>query len=159
MSAAVLSNGSSVFKAMLKPRFREGHELATATSAVEIPLPDDDACAMIIICQVMHLRNDLVHKAGKMSAAMVLRVAELSDKYDCTVALEPTVRLRLETCLDIFSTAELQDLLTTAHHFGNGIAFAKIGRSLLIKTSWTQYSSWRLHANDAAPLHKLFGTI
>ena len=160
MSAAILSNASSVFKAMLKPRFKEGSALAVTTNAVEIPLPDDNARAMTIICQVMHLRNDLVHEVANDSTAMVLRVAELSDKYDCTIALEPTVRHWLACSVKVLSTTERQDLLTAAYYFGNGVAFADIGRSLLVDTSRSQYHLSRVgHSNNAAPLHKLFGTV
>ncbi|KAK5132808.1 hypothetical protein LTR08_008609 [Meristemomyces frigidus] len=157
VSAAVLSNASSVFKAMLRPQFKEGLALASASSAVEIPLPADDGEAMKIMCQVIHLRNDVVPKAGLVSAAVILGVAELGDKYDCIVALEPTARHWLAFGGKWKSFAERRDLLTAAYHFGDGVAFADIGRSLITNTS---RSDWESQACDAAaPLHKVFGLL
>lgn len=46
VSAAIQSEASKVFQALLSPRFKEGTGLA-ADATVEIPLPDDDADTMV----------------------------------------------------------------------------------------------------------------
>lgn len=53
----ILSYRSTVFKKMLSPNFKEGHQLA-ALSRVQIPLPDDDVDLLIIMCKILHLRPD-----------------------------------------------------------------------------------------------------
>ncbi|OCL09897.1 hypothetical protein AOQ84DRAFT_375415 [Glonium stellatum] len=57
--ALILKNASKVFNAMFGPHFREGQGLGGACSK-EIPLPDDDADALKLICSVIHSRNDMV---------------------------------------------------------------------------------------------------
>ena len=69
--------------------FKEGHQLATATTnAVEIPFPEDDPVAMVILCQILHLRNEEV--PNDLTINQLLHVALLVDKYDCAKPVKPS---------------------------------------------------------------------
>lgn len=88
VSSHSLMQGSPVFKAMLGPRFKEGNALATAKSAIEIPLLDDDTDAMTIVCSVLHLAYGKV--PDTLELEKLLKVAALVDKYDCAMAFRPS---------------------------------------------------------------------
>lgn len=88
VSSAIMSYNSPVFKAMLSKRFKEGYELAS-TAAVEIPLPDDNPEMMQVLCKILHHRHDSVPQ--KLGAPDILALAELCDKYNCAVAVKPSV--------------------------------------------------------------------
>ncbi|KAK4245502.1 hypothetical protein C7999DRAFT_16311 [Corynascus novoguineensis] len=83
---------SPVLKAMLRPNFEEGQQLAKTGSA-EIALPEDDAEAMEIILNVIHGRNDQVRDT--LSPNELLQIAIASDKYDCCVSLAFAIRIWL----------------------------------------------------------------
>lgn len=73
---------------MLRPIFAEGKQLS-AKGAVEISLPEDDAAAMIIICNILHLRHKEIPQ--KPPVDQIYQVAVLADKYNCSAALKTTV--------------------------------------------------------------------
>lgn len=83
-----MSYSSSVFRVMLSSGFKEANELASSAKA-EISLPEDDPEMMPILCQILHHRHDTVPHA--LEASQILTLAELSDKYDCAVAVKPSV--------------------------------------------------------------------
>ncbi|KAE9990477.1 hypothetical protein EG327_001379 [Venturia inaequalis] len=72
--------------------FNEGRQLAE-NSAVdqryELPLPDDDATAMSILCKIFHMRHEDVPRPGKIQDSVLYNVAVLSEKYDCVAAIKP----------------------------------------------------------------------
>ncbi|RDI88453.1 hypothetical protein Vi05172_g945 [Venturia inaequalis] len=92
VSSKVLTVASKVFKAMLSRSFNEGRQLAE-NSAVdqryELPLPDDDATAMSILCKIFHMRHEDVPRPGKIQDSVLYNVAVLSEKYDCVAAIKP----------------------------------------------------------------------
>ncbi|KAL2192952.1 hypothetical protein P885DRAFT_64422 [Corynascus similis CBS 632.67] len=87
-----VKTASPVLKAMLRPNFEEGQQLAKTGSA-EIALPEDDAEAMEIILNVIHGRNDQVRDT--LSPNELLQVAITSDKYDCCAPLTFAIRIWL----------------------------------------------------------------
>lgn len=97
VSSVILSNGSSTFRAMLSPRFKEGQELASASTPVEVSLPDDDAQAMTLLCQILHLRNRSM--GMPLAPNMLLRLVVLADKYDCTEAIMWAVNISTNSAL------------------------------------------------------------
>ncbi|TKA59756.1 hypothetical protein B0A55_11950, partial [Friedmanniomyces simplex] len=124
--SAALSLGSPVFKAMLSPRYTEGQALASA-SPVELPLPDDGSEAMTVLCNVLHHRN-----AGLTpSVELQVEVAVLSDKYDCTEALQPTARCWLSQNMSTSSINHNRHLMTAAYYFRDNEAFGRHGRWLI----------------------------
>jgi hypothetical protein len=59
VSSKVLTLSSSVFAAMLSPRFSEGRALATLStgSTTTISLPDDDVEAILWLCEALHFKK------------------------------------------------------------------------------------------------------
>lgn len=88
VSSHVLRLSSSVFDRMLAHNMKEGIGL-TSKDHVTIPLPDDDAEAMTVICNIVHHRNALV--PTEIDANFLHDIAVLLDKYFLSEALKPTV--------------------------------------------------------------------
>ena len=84
VSSDTLQNTSTVFKALLGPRFMEGQRLSSIQS-LEIDLPDDAGVIMVIICQAIHFRKPFLPE--NLRPDLVLEIATLSDKYDFGKAL------------------------------------------------------------------------
>ena len=77
---------SPVFKAMLqRSTFKEGTKLSSA-GKVEVPLPDDNPTAFIIVLDVIHGRNKRVPR--KMDLEMLARISVIVDKYQMAEAVE-----------------------------------------------------------------------
>ena len=125
----ILKNVSTVFNAMFGPHFKEGQGLGGAYPK-EIPLPEDSADALELICCVIHSRNDAVPHS--LSPSEVLRVAIAADKYDCAVGL----KFAGESWLihnDVKNTVELGRLMTAAYIFDSAHAFWKITLKLIFR--------------------------
>lgn len=81
-SRTVLTILSPVFKAMLTGGFRE----AVATNS-QIPLPDDDPDALLLLLRIAHLKfKDLPHT---LSFRALYKLAVVCDKYDAAGAVRP----------------------------------------------------------------------
>jgi hypothetical protein len=94
----VMANASSVFRCMLQPnRFAEGHGRSQAEPFV-IPLEEDDASAMTILCDIFHLRSKKV-PIKDMTSDTMADLATLVDKYDCAAAIQPWPKLWLNQVL------------------------------------------------------------
>ncbi|KAK5734979.1 hypothetical protein LTR17_008468 [Elasticomyces elasticus] len=89
VSSHILSFGSPVFRALLSGRFKEAITLAT-TSTVVIPLPEDDPHHMTVLCNILHMRHDQEPYSIR-SPATLADFATLCDKYDCLLAVKPTL--------------------------------------------------------------------
>jgi hypothetical protein len=95
----VMANASPVFRQMLQPNgFAEGQDISKTGSLV-VPLPDDDASAMTILCDIFHLRSDKIPIKDVTSNTMA-DIATLVDKYDCAAAIQPWPKLWLTQLLD-----------------------------------------------------------
>ena len=85
VSSETLAHASPVFKAMLRPGFREGDLLqAGSTEPVSIDLSEDNSHAMMTICSILH------KKAKKVKISNVIQleaIAMMADKYDFGEAL------------------------------------------------------------------------
>ncbi|KAK5734975.1 hypothetical protein LTR17_008464 [Elasticomyces elasticus] len=103
VSSAVLRLGSTVFKSLLGPNFKEGNTLAECATVV-IPLPEDDPKDMQTLCQILHLRYDQI--SDTPSANEIHTLAILCDKYGCARAVRPCVELWVLNGLPL---ASLQD--------------------------------------------------
>ncbi len=86
---------SKVFGAMLGPHFREG-TAASGTQPKEILLPEDDAEAMTVLCQVIHHKYHDIPYCLKPQA--VLEAARAADKYDCLALLKHAKTRWLDPC-------------------------------------------------------------
>ena len=87
VSKTVLALASPVWKAMFDRR-----QWAEST-ATEIPFPDDDAEAMLIVLRIAHLRfAELPLKSG-LSLEDLLHLAVICDKYDVVQLVRPFLNL------------------------------------------------------------------
>lgn len=89
VSSKVLSVASAVFKAMFGPHFVEGSDLNGAGPR-RVPLPEDDAGAMTILCNMLHHRSENV--PTEPAPSDLEKLAVVCDKYDCTRVFAPWVR-------------------------------------------------------------------
>ncbi|KAE8450346.1 hypothetical protein EG329_006420 [Mollisiaceae sp. DMI_Dod_QoI] len=125
----ILKNASKVFSAMLGPHFSEGQTLLQPnTPVISIPLPEDDFDSMVIICNILHGRNETFIEPLK--PIQILNVAIAADKWDCGVPLAWAIKdwMISERYTDV---KELWRLMLAAYLFGEAAAFAKITKALL----------------------------
>ncbi|PGH31789.1 hypothetical protein GX50_05455 [[Emmonsia] crescens] len=76
---------SSVFRAMLQRKFSESNALHK-TGSVEIPLPDDDPDAFLILLNIIH--GHMRKVPTELDIVTYTQVAVLADKYDVHEAVE-----------------------------------------------------------------------
>lgn len=80
VSSHVMSFASPVLQAMLNGGFAEG-QARSADVPREIPLPDDDLNAMLLICRIAHLKNSDL--PDELSVDSFAELATICDKYQC----------------------------------------------------------------------------
>jgi hypothetical protein len=122
-----LKMASKVFSAMLGPHFREGQGL-NGFLPREIVIPDDDAEVITTISNVIHHRNDLVPDV--LSPKEVVKLAIITDKYDCAITLKHAMAKWLEL-RDVKHPQELLCLMAAAYLFNNAKAFEETTRELI----------------------------
>jgi len=82
----VMSNASPVFHKMLLPdRFAEGYNISH-NGFLELALQDDQAESMRVLCNIFHLRTNLIPKK-QITSTIMADMATLVDKYDCATAV------------------------------------------------------------------------
>jgi hypothetical protein len=89
VSSKVLSLASPVFRVMIGGKFKEGVELAEKTASSEtydLPLPEDDAEATIVLCKILHFNIKDVPE--KPTTVCLEKLAYLCDKYQCINAMK-----------------------------------------------------------------------
>lgn len=119
---------SRVFSVMFRPDWKEGQDLLDRDGPTELPLPEDNAAALKIICCIIHHRNREIPQT--LAAGDILAVAVTADKYDCLHAL----RFASESWLRP-STGESSNLMlltAAAYLFQNAQAFKEITRALIL---------------------------
>jgi hypothetical protein len=79
VSSKHLKLASRVFKYMLQVGFREGHSLKSKEST-ELPFPEDDAPAMLILLNLIH--GKLREVPRTIDLPMLTEIAVLVDKYE-----------------------------------------------------------------------------
>ncbi|KAK0515883.1 hypothetical protein JMJ35_001917 [Cladonia borealis] len=135
-SSKVLSLASPVFDKMLGPHFAEGQALLkkdspekSAESPTEITLPDDDPEAMILFCDTIHFRK---HATSDIAIPLLAKVASLSEKYDCSLALGSVSEVWLSN-LEVTKEGEgcFAKMLWFSYALGNHRAFARISRKMI----------------------------
>lgn len=107
VSSKVLSLASPVFRVMIGGRFKESVELAekkTSSETYNLPLPEDDADATIILCRILHFSiNDVPEKP---TTVCLERLAYLCDKYQCISAMKYCGGLWLRNWLLVFDNED-----------------------------------------------------
>ena len=147
----MLSRGSRVFKSMLGPHFKEGQELARA-STLELPLPDDDAGDVATICYAMHVQTNMM--STQLDADAIVKLARLADKYDCTEATKYYASHMISKHLRKLTNPYVRSqLLVAAFYFQLEDLVHTIAKDMILKNGGVIYC----HFDDLADtLVKLF---
>ncbi|KAF2495477.1 hypothetical protein BU16DRAFT_390775 [Lophium mytilinum] len=127
--STVLKNASKYFNAMFGPHFSEGQDLRVARPK-EVPMPEDDANVLEILCNIIHHRNDAVPET--LSGTEVFDVAVAADKFDCVVAIKHASTLWLNP-REIQDVIELGHLMATAYILDNAQAFSEITLAMMLR--------------------------
>jgi len=123
-----LKAASKPFSAMFGPDWKEGHDTLDLDAPVELPLPEDNASALKLICAIIHHRNKKVPQS--LAAGDVLGVAVIADKYDCVHALKFASGSWLRPGKN--KAGDLMLLTAAAYLFQNAQAFNEITRALIL---------------------------
>lgn len=113
-------------------RFREGHALATASSA-EVALPDDDAPSVGILCGIMHMRYDLVPQT--LSTIDILNLALVCDKYACAMVVKPSVEVWVERELKTAGDQVRAQLMKAACLLRNTASIHRVGVQMVMRST------------------------
>ncbi|OCK73464.1 hypothetical protein K432DRAFT_430580 [Lepidopterella palustris CBS 459.81] len=90
VNSKILSLASAPLKALLEGKFKEGRELYAAASrseCYELPLPDDDADAVELLCNILHCRAAFIPDAETVTVSILYGLALICDKYICYSAV------------------------------------------------------------------------
>jgi len=126
-----LMAASRPFTAMLGPEWKEGHDMLGRDGPAEVPLPDDNAAALNLICAIIHHRNKKVPQT--LAAGDVLKIAVTADKYQCVDALRFASGNWLRPCKK--EAGDLMLLTAAACLFQNAPAFKEITRAIILNYS------------------------
>ena len=149
VSSKVLSVASTVFKALLGPKFSEGQALSSQLPG-RVALPDDDTEAMEAICNVLHHRYYFSIPDPK--ARFMVEVAVASDKYDCTKAVSQWASAQLRGPIRIAASSPDQgQLLVASYTLHDREGFMEM-------TKYLCYTPWHLTHVDifASSPHGIF---
>ncbi|KAK4956326.1 hypothetical protein LTR10_005848 [Elasticomyces elasticus] len=86
VSSHILTRATSVFAALLGPKFSEGSATRDPLSPAEISLPEDDGAAMYNVCQLLH-GNTIATLDYAAESEQLYKLAVVVDKYGCTERL------------------------------------------------------------------------
>ncbi len=115
---------------MFNSQFKEGLSNYPASGKPLIPLPDDNAEAFIVLCNVIHFRTDEVPK--KLALTCLHDLAIICDKYNCTSALAPWSAMWLQAKIESFAAKDLNKLLFAAYVLDIPDAFSRISWEILL---------------------------
>lgn len=114
VSSKVLSLVSPVFAAMFKPQFKEGIQSHSSSNGPsKIPLPEDDAKAFTLLCNVIHYRVEEI--PGKPDIPCIENLAIICNKYGCIRALAHSGALWLRALSKDAPYKDLSKLLLVAY--------------------------------------------
>lgn len=139
-----MKRASPVFKSMLSSRFEEGSNL-NQHGTVEVPLREDNPEIMVLICKILHHRNDLIPEHLEVQTALGISV--LSDKDDFAAALKGIAMHWLAAGLHEISSSDESDkktapwhrdlirshLLIAAYYFRLETLFERVARDLFMQ--------------------------
>jgi hypothetical protein len=123
-----LKAASKPFSAMFGPDWKEGHNILGRDGPVELPMPEDNAATLKLICAIIHHRNKKVPET--LAAGDVLGVAVTADKYDCVDALKFATGNWLRPSKN--EAGNLMFLTAAAYLFQNAQAFKEITRAMIL---------------------------
>ena len=117
---------------MLSPHFKEGSTLF-AQSKVSISLPEDDPDAMVILCKALHMRFDM--RAEEISAATLLKIGVVADKYDCSLGLGVLPHYWNNQQMPTATDKTRSQLFVASYLLKEPEMFQRLGHDLQMKTS------------------------
>jgi hypothetical protein len=131
VASCCLALASPVFNKMLDSQFREGVDnRSTPGRPFLIPLPEDDADALTLLCNVIHHRMDDVARSPSLTCLKSLAI--VCDKYDCASVFAAWGELWLRTHIESSTGAKnLNDLLFVAYVLDLPEAFERISWEIL----------------------------
>ncbi|SPJ83766.1 uncharacterized protein FTOL_10282 [Fusarium torulosum] len=124
----LLMAASKVFSTMLGPDWKEGGDIRHHDGPFELPLPEDNAAALQVVCSIIHYQNDKIPRT--LPAGDILAVAVVADKYDCVDVVKFASESWLRT-----SGHEPDDLMlltAAAYILRSSTAFNNITRTLIL---------------------------
>ena len=130
VSSKILSLASPVLRKMFHSGFKEAMELRDVPSQSVIDLPDDDADALLVICNALH---HLIAAVPEMLPIETLvKMSMLSDKYDKGASLRgwssTWVKKSMESTSDLTT---LEELLYAAYSLDAAESFFEVSRKMI----------------------------
>jgi hypothetical protein len=122
---------SSVFKAMLENQYQEGQTLARQ-GKVEIPLPDDDPDALIILLYIIHGRTRMIPR--RVDLPLLIKLSILVDKYQMHEVVEVFSEIWMEALKNDVPrvlTADTVPWLCISWVFRNDAVFKQVTEQLI----------------------------
>ncbi|KAF9700858.1 hypothetical protein EKO04_000268 [Ascochyta lentis] len=149
VSSVLLSYMSPVFAVMFDGRFVEGQALSPTSPRV-VPLPEDDADLMAIVCKIIHAQSaDL---SVTMTPTQLADIAMLCHKYDCVEAVRAWTLIWVANILKGPMTADFEKSLTAAYLFDMAPEFQQLSRNLIRDRSGLLSISAMSNGGDFPPL-------
>ncbi|MCJ1432887.1 hypothetical protein MMC27_002245 [Xylographa pallens] len=135
VSSKILSMASRVFAAMFSSRFKEGLQNATPGIISTVSLPEDDAIAFEIICDVIHYRHKLIPTDPSLN--QLVNIAIIADKYELYEALYAYSVVWLQSGIKncngkIHEVADWNKLLLAAYILDTPGEFARISWEIIL---------------------------
>lgn len=152
----IMINASPVFEAMLKPgNYAEGVSLIR-DKHLELPLPDDNAEAMTVLCNILHLQPRKV-PTTTITPDQLDNIATLVDKYDFTRAIQPWSKIwfqqeHIQSELNKVDNLQVDTLPKWVHiccHLGYSRHFEIFTSALTTRASLDDFTQSSFAANFA----------
>ncbi|KAK4494030.1 hypothetical protein PRZ48_015216 [Zasmidium cellare] len=153
VESRILALASPVFQAMFEQQnFREGRELA-ANGLIEVPLPDDDPVPLTTVCQVLHMRLNVMDK--HLDAREMVEIGVVADKYDFCAALSTATYYWCNQLIDGVDDIERARLFVAVYLLKQEGYFRQLSNDMVMKTS-SDVSSVFESAECPEPLGEAF---
>jgi hypothetical protein len=134
VTSSCLALASQIFNKMLSSQFKEGvGNHSPPEHHFLIPLPEDNADALVLFCNVIHHRMHDVPRNPSLTCLKSLAV--LCDKYDCAGVFAAWGELWLGTHIESATAENLNDLLFVAYVLDLPEAFKRISWEILKEQS------------------------
>ncbi|KAJ4357083.1 hypothetical protein N0V95_002821 [Ascochyta clinopodiicola] len=128
VSSALLSHMSPVFAVMFDGRFAEGQALNTASPCV-VPLPEDGADSMAIVCKIMHARTEDL--SVTITPTQLADIAAICHKYDCVNAVRAWSIIWVAELLPKPTATDFEKILIATYLLDMASEFLQVSKSLI----------------------------